>query len=95
MRKNLDLGGTWYENHYPGSRVDIANHFYSYSFDENHQWSEHFSQQPELFDYFKNALEKYDIRKTTYLETQVTDMKFDDSIKAWEVDSICKGKIKK
>ena len=45
--KNIDLGGTWYENKYPGSRVDIANHFYSYSFEENHQWSEHFSQQPE------------------------------------------------
>ena len=34
--KNDDLGGTWYENQYPGSRVDIANHFYSYSFEENH-----------------------------------------------------------
>ena len=51
--KNIDLGGTWYENRYPGSRVDIANHFYSYSFEENHQWSEHFSQQPELLKYFK------------------------------------------
>ena len=27
--KNADIGGTWYENQYPGSRVDIANHFYS------------------------------------------------------------------
>ena len=55
--KNIDLGGTWYENKYPGSRVDIANHFYSYSFEENHQWSEHFSQQPELFDYFKRCFD--------------------------------------
>ena len=93
--KNIDLGGTWYENKYPGSRVDIANHFYSYSFEENHQWSEHFSQQPELLDYFKKCFYKYDIQKTTYFETQVTDMKFDDSIKAWEVDSICKGKSNK
>ena len=56
--KNIDLGGTWYENKYPGSRVDIANHFYSYSFEENHQWSEHFSQQPELLDYFKKCFYK-------------------------------------
>ena len=93
--KNIDLGGTWYENKYPGSRVDIANHFYSYSFEENHQWSEHFSQQPELLNYFKKCFHKYDIQKTTYFETQVTDMKFDDSTKAWEVDSICKGKSSK
>ena len=32
--KNINLGGTWFENQYPGSRVDIANHFYSYSFEE-------------------------------------------------------------
>ena len=86
--KNIDVGGTWYENKYPGSRVDIANHFYSYSFEENHQWSEHFSQQSELLDYFKRCFDKYDIQKNTYFETQVTDMKFDDLTKMWEVTSI-------
>ena len=86
--KNINLGGTWFENQYPGSRVDIANHFYSYSFEENHQWSEHFSQQPELLDYFKRCFDKYDIQKNTYFETQVTDMKFDDLTKMWEVTSI-------
>ena len=92
--KNNDLGGTWYENQYPGSRVDIANHFYSYSFEENHQWSEHFSRQPELLDYFKNCFHKYDIHKHTYFETQVTDMKFDELTQEWSVDSICHGRKK-
>ena len=90
--KNIDLGGTWYENRYPGSRVDIANHFYSYSFEENHQWSEHFSQQPELLNYFKRCFEKYDIRKNTYFETQVTDIQFDDLTQTWKVASIRNGK---
>jgi len=90
--KNIDLGGTWYENKYPGARVDIANHFYSYSFEENHEWSEHFSQQPELLDYFKRCFKKFDIQKNTYFETQVTDMKFDDSAQTWEVASIRNGK---
>ena len=93
--KNNDLGGTWYENQYPGSRVDIANHFYSYSFEENHQWTEHFSRQPELLDYFKNCFHKYDIHKHTYFETQVTDMKFDESTQEWSVDSICHGRENK
>jgi len=90
--KNVDLGGTWYENKYPGARVDIANHFYSYSFEENHEWSEHFSQQPELLDYFKRCFKKFDIQKNTYFETQVTDMKFDYSAQTWEVASIRNGK---
>tara|TARA_Y100000766_G_scaffold89924_1_gene76381 strand:- start:441 stop:2312 length:1872 start_codon:yes stop_codon:yes gene_type:complete len=89
--KNIDLGGTWYENRYPGSRVDIANHFYSYSFEENHQWSEHFSQQPELLEYFKRCFDKYDIQKNTNFETQVTDMKFDDLTQSWEVTSLSNG----
>ena len=93
--KNINLGGTWFENRYPGARVDIANHFYSYSFEENHQWSEHFSQQPELLDYFKRCFDKYDIQKNTYFETQVTDMKFDDETKLWEVTSIHNKKSNK
>ena len=93
--KNIDLGGTWYENKYPGSRVDIANHFYSYSFEENHQWSEHFSQQPELLNYFRKCFDKYDIQRHTYFETQVTNMKFDELTKSWDVESICNGNINK
>ena len=93
--KNINLGGTWFENRYPGARVDIANHFYSYSFEENHQWSEHFSQQPELLDYFQRCFDKYDIQKNTYFETQVTDMKFDDETKMWEVTSIHNKKSNK
>src|SRR5207302_5531125 len=29
FEKNDGVGGTWWENTYPGCRVDIANHFYS------------------------------------------------------------------
>ena len=42
VEKNDSVGGTWYENQYPGCRVDIANHFYSYSF-EPYPWTEYFS----------------------------------------------------
>ena len=83
--KNVDIGGTWFENKYPGSRVDIANHFYSYSFEENNLWSEHFSQQPELLDYFKKCFRKYDIQKHTHFETQVISMNFDESTQLWSV----------
>ena len=32
FEKNDDVGGTWFENTYPGCRVDVPNHLYSYSF---------------------------------------------------------------
>ena len=33
VEKNPAVGGTWYENSYPGCKVDVPNHFYSYSFE--------------------------------------------------------------
>ena len=43
IEKNADVGGTWLENTYPGCRVDNPNHMYSYSFEPNHDWPQHFS----------------------------------------------------
>lgn len=40
VEKNSGVGGTWYENTYPGCRVDVGNHFYSYSFEPSDHWSE-------------------------------------------------------
>jgi 4-hydroxyacetophenone monooxygenase len=52
LEKNPSVGGTWFENSYPGCRVDVPNHFYSYSFAPNPGWSNHFSERDELFTYF-------------------------------------------
>lgn len=43
IEKNSTVGGTWFENSYPGCGVDTPNHFYQYSFAPNHDWSRHFS----------------------------------------------------
>ena len=43
LEKNADVGGTWFENPYPGCRVDNPNHNYSYSFAQRHDWPLHFS----------------------------------------------------
>ena len=46
--KNADVGGTWFENTYPDLRVDVPNHFYSYSFRPNPDWSHYYARQHEL-----------------------------------------------
>jgi 4-hydroxyacetophenone monooxygenase len=52
LEKNA-AGGTWWENTYPGARVDVGNHFYCYSFEPEAQWTEFFARQPELQSYFQ------------------------------------------
>lgn len=85
VEKNTDVGGTWFENTYPGCRVDSSNHIYSYSFEPNHEWPQHFSTQPVLLDYFRGVADRYDLRKKIRFETQVEEMVWDDNRAVWKV----------
>lgn len=86
LEKNPDLGGTWLENSYPGCRVDIANHFYSYSFNPNNEWSEHFSQQAEILNYLKKSVKKYNIFKNINFGRKVISAHYKEEIKRWELN---------
>ena len=85
VEKNADVGGTWLENIYPGCRVDSSNHMYSYSFEPNHQWPQHFSPQPVLLDYFRGVADRYDLRKHIRFETSVIEAVFDEPRGVWKV----------
>jgi cation diffusion facilitator CzcD-associated flavoprotein CzcO len=39
FEKNSDLGGTWFENRYPGCACDVPSHVYQFSFALNPDWS--------------------------------------------------------
>src|SRR5690606_21545522 len=59
------VGGTWYWNRYPGARVDIESLEYSYSFSEELQqeweWSERYSAQPELLRYANHVADRFNL----------------------------------
>jgi 4-hydroxyacetophenone monooxygenase len=77
------VGGTWFENTYPGCRVDNSNHMYSYSFEPNHAWPQHFSPQPELLKYFQGVAAKHDLKKHIRFETLVEQVAWDDRAQLW------------
>ena len=85
LEKNADVGGTWYENSYPGCRVDNPNHMYSFSFEPNHSWPYHFSTQDVLHDYFRRMADKYGLRKHVRFETTVSEARFDETTSHWKV----------
>jgi 4-hydroxyacetophenone monooxygenase len=84
VEKNDSVGGTWYENRYPGCRVDIANHFYSYSF-EPYAWSEYFSRRDELLEYFRGFVERHGLGPHVRLRTEVSAARYDEGRAVWEV----------
>jgi 4-hydroxyacetophenone monooxygenase len=85
IEKNADVGGTWFENTYPGCRVDNPNHMYSFSFEPNHDWPFHYSTQDVLLGYFQRTADKYGLRKHIRFETQVDEARFDETTSKWHV----------
>ena len=86
-----DVGGTWYWNRYPGARVDIESVEYSFSFSEElqqeWQWSERYSPQPELLRYANHVADRFDLRRDIQLETRVTAAAFDETTNRWVVET--------
>ncbi len=85
VEKDDHVGGTWYENSYPGCRVDVPNHFYAYSFEPNHEWSEYYSQRDELVAYFEHCATKYGVRPHIRFNTEVTRASWDEDRGRWSV----------
>ena len=83
--KNADVGGTWTENTYPGCRVDNPNHMYSYSFEPNHDWPQHYSTQPNLNAYFKNVAIKYGVRDQVQFNSVAETCVYDEARAIWSV----------
>ena len=84
IEKNDEVGGTWFENQYPGCRVDSPNHVYSYSF-KPHDWPQHFSDRHALLAYFQDVAEQYDLRKHIEFSTEVVEMRFSEGTNKWSV----------
>ena len=85
VEKNAGPGGTWWENSYPGARVDVANHFYCYSFEPNNDWTHFFAEQYELQDYFTRVMGKHDLAGHVRWNTEVLAAEWHDDDGMWSV----------
>jgi cyclohexanone monooxygenase len=85
------VGGTWFWNRYPGARCDIESMQYSYSFsealDQEWNWTEKYSTQPEILAYANHVADRFDLRKDICFETRVTTMRFDEGSDEWAVET--------
>jgi cyclohexanone monooxygenase len=81
------VGGTWYWNRYPGARVDIESLEYSYTFSDELQqewdWSERYSPQPELLRYANHVADRFQLRPYIQFDAAVTSAVFDENTHCW------------
>lgn len=86
---NSGVGGTWWNNRYPGARFDSESYTYGYSFDkevlQEWHWSEHFSPQSETLRYLEYVVDKLGLRKHMQFACKVEAMHFDESMDIWRL----------
>ncbi|KAK8119659.1 uncharacterized protein PG998_004285 [Apiospora kogelbergensis] len=86
LEKNPDVGGTWFENKYPGVRCDIPAHVYQTSFEPNTQWSEEFAQGAEIREYWQKLARKHGVYERLKLSHKVTGLDWDAKDSVWKVN---------
>ncbi|MEZ4331816.1 MAG: NAD(P)/FAD-dependent oxidoreductase [Myxococcota bacterium] len=84
LEKNPAVGGTWYENRYPGCRVDIASDSYSYSFARG-EWDHHFGSQPEVQHYFEHFAAQSGLLDRIEFGATVESARWDEAAGRWVV----------
>ena len=86
---NSGVGGTWWNNRYPGARFDSESYTYGYSFDkevlQKWHWSEHFSPQSETLRYLEYVVDKLGLRKHMQFDCKVEAMHFDEALDIWRL----------
>jgi cation diffusion facilitator CzcD-associated flavoprotein CzcO len=83
IEKSEDIGGTWWDNRYPGCACDIPSHLYSFSFAPSTEWSRMYPGQQEIHAYLKRCIERYGLAPYLRLNTRFREATWDESEGIW------------
>src|SRR5438445_7029098 len=81
---SLGIGGTWWDNPYPGAEVEVGSHLYCFSF-KPHLWTRTHARQPELQKYLEETVDDFGLRPHLRLGVTVEDATWDDARHVWAV----------
>ena len=85
IEKNDNVGGTWYENTYPGIAVDTPNHFYSYSFRMEPNWDHYFARGDEIQTYIEKCYAEMGIADHVRFKQEVVSAIWNGQTALWDV----------
>ncbi|MCJ1297802.1 hypothetical protein MMC08_000590 [Hypocenomyce scalaris] len=83
--KNPDIGGTWYENRYPGCACDNPAHTYVWSFDPNPAWTSTYATSKDIHTYFKGFQSRYSLGGQTRTSHRVASATWSEEKGRWDV----------
>ena len=85
LEKSEDVGGTWWDNRYPGCACDIPSHLYSFSFELSPDWTRMYPGQKEIHAYLKHCVEKYGLAPHIKVKTRFCEAIWNDQDNCWDV----------
>jgi 4-hydroxyacetophenone monooxygenase len=85
VEKNPSVGGTWFENRYPGCGVDSPSHLYSYSFATSPDWTSYYAKRQEIHAYLERCADAFGVRGNLRLGTTVDAADYDAATQRWRV----------
>lgn len=85
VEKRSGVGGTWFDNRYPGCGVDTPNHAYSFSHGSRYDWSRYFSPRDEIADYLTRCADEFAVVDNIEFETEVVAARWDESSHHWQI----------
>ncbi len=87
LEKNSDVGGTWYENRYPGARVDSTSRTYTHVFGVDFIHPYGYCPQRINLRYFEWVADRYGVRDAIHFGTEVRSLAWDDEALLWEIEA--------
>ncbi len=85
VERNAGVGGTWFDNQYPGARVDTPSRTYTHPYAIGFDWPGPYSPQKENLRYLNWVTDRFDLREHIMFDTEVTSLRWDQSAREWEV----------
>jgi len=82
--KSERVGGTWWDNQYPGCEVDVHSHLYSYAF-KPYDWSRTHAKRAELQQYLEETVSDYGLWSHFRLGIAVDRAEWDETSHTWRL----------
>lgn len=84
--KNPEVGGTWFENRYPGCACDIPAVNYQFSWHSKPDWKSYYASSPEILGYFKDIVATHKLDEYVKLNHRVKGAWWNEETGKWRME---------
>lgn len=87
LERGAQIGGTWFANSYPGCQCDVPSNLYSFSFAPKADWSNSYSEQPQILDYLRDCARRFGIDEHIRLNCELLGATWSASDQRWTLET--------